>query len=69
VEAKAGSMKEIEYPVITRLLEPHGADDAGDAQEIDSHGHSGKAGDKPEEGSRPGAGGSKEKNRVEPMLP
>jgi hypothetical protein len=46
-------MKEIEYPVITQLLKPHGPNDAGDAQQIDSHCHSGKACGKPKKGSHP----------------
>jgi hypothetical protein len=52
IQPKACSMEKVEYPVITKWLKPHGTDDAGNPQEIDSHGHSGKAGDKPEEGSR-----------------
>jgi hypothetical protein len=39
---KAGSMKEVEYPVITELFEPQSTYDAGDTQKIDPQGHSGQ---------------------------
>ena len=58
VQAETGFMKEVEYPVIAELFEPQGTYDAGDTKEIDSYGHSGQAGDKPEKVSGSGADGS-----------
>jgi len=47
-------MEEVQYAIITGLGKSERTDDAGDAQQIDSHRHSGNTGDKPQEGSHSG---------------
>jgi len=56
IQVQAGPMEEVQYAIITGLGKSERTDDAGDAQQIDSHRHSGNTGDKPQEGSHSGAG-------------
>lgn len=58
IQFQAGPMEEVQYAIITGLGKSERTDDAGDAQQIDSHRHCGNTGDKPQEGSHSGAGGS-----------
>jgi hypothetical protein len=47
-------MEKIQDTIITALLKSEGSNDAGDAQKIDSHRHTGDTGYEPQESPTPG---------------
>lgn len=69
IQFQAGAMEEVQYAVITGVGKPEGAQEAGDAQQIDSDRHSSDAGDKPQEASHSRASRSQGQGSLQPMDP
>ena len=62
-------MKEVQEAVVAGRLQPQGAHDAGDPQQILAGGHSRQAEGHPQEGPGAGAGGPQFAHQIPPMVP